>query len=77
MPFVHEGLTSLGVTCREAPPDAGALRLRIGGQDARKEVFRGWVEVEPFEYRGSHGSFCVMQKDNVRETSISLSSHAY
>ncbi|KAJ7609587.1 kinase-like domain-containing protein [Mycena polygramma] len=64
LPFVHEGLTSLGVTCRDAPPTTDALRLRIGGQDARKEVFRGWVEIETFEYHGSHGSFCVMQKDS-------------
>jgi len=63
MPCVREGLTSLGVACKDAAPAAGALRLRIGGQDARKEVFRGWVEVEPFEYHGSLGSFCVMQKD--------------
>ncbi|KAJ7017039.1 kinase-like domain-containing protein [Mycena alexandri] len=64
MPLVQSGLSSLGVTCREAPPSSSALRLRIGGQDARKETFRGWVEVEPFEYHGSHGSFCVMQKDS-------------
>ncbi|KAJ7620485.1 kinase-like domain-containing protein [Mycena polygramma] len=64
LPFVREGLTSLGVTCRDAPPTSNTLRLRIGGQDARKEVFRGWVEIEPFEYHDSHGSFCVMQKDS-------------
>lgn len=29
-------------------------------------MFKGWVEVEPFEYRGSDGSFCVMQRDEVR-----------
>ncbi|KAJ7741771.1 kinase-like domain-containing protein [Mycena maculata] len=64
LPFVRDGLASLGVACRDAPPSAGALRLRIGGQDARKEVFRGWVEIETFEYHGALGSFCVMQKDN-------------
>ncbi|KAJ7725700.1 kinase-like domain-containing protein [Mycena metata] len=64
MPLVQGGLSSLGVTCREAPPSSSALRLRIGGQDARKETFRGWVEVESFEYHGSHGSFCIMQKDS-------------
>lgn len=41
-------------------------RLRIGGFDKRKVMFKGWVEVEPFEYRGSDGSFCVMQRDEVR-----------
>ncbi|KAJ7257532.1 kinase-like domain-containing protein [Mycena haematopus] len=64
MPFVREGLASLAVTCKDAPPAAGALRLRIGGHDARKEAFRGWVEVESFEYHGERGSFCVMQKDS-------------
>ncbi|KAF4586107.1 Chk1 protein kinase [Pleurotus pulmonarius] len=38
-------------------------RLRIGGFDKRKVLFKGWVEVEPFEYRGADGSFCVMQRD--------------
>ncbi|KAJ7477608.1 kinase-like domain-containing protein [Mycena latifolia] len=64
IPLVQSGLSSLGVTCREAPPSSSALRLRIGGQDTRKETFRGWVNVELFEYHGSHGSFCVMQKDS-------------
>ncbi|KAJ7089095.1 kinase-like domain-containing protein [Mycena epipterygia] len=63
LPFVRDGLTALGVTCRDAQPAAGALRLRIGGHDARKEVFRGWVELEAFEYHGATGCFCVMQKD--------------
>ncbi|KAJ7127342.1 kinase-like domain-containing protein [Mycena filopes] len=64
MPLIQSGLSSLAVTCRQAPPSSTALRLRVGGQDARKETFRGWVEVEAFEYHGSHGSFCVMQKDS-------------
>ncbi|KAJ7791116.1 hypothetical protein B0H14DRAFT_3094554 [Mycena olivaceomarginata] len=66
LPLIHAGLTSLGVTCKETPLPAPSspsspstpLRLRIGGHDARKEVFRGWLEVEPFEYHGDHGSFC-------------------
>ncbi|KAF7344003.1 Protein kinase domain-containing protein [Mycena venus] len=49
---------------RSSPSLSSPLRLRIGGHDARKEVFRGWVEVEQFEYHGDHGSFCVMQKDS-------------
>ncbi|KAJ6584208.1 CAMK/CAMKL/CHK1 protein kinase [Mycena sp. CBHHK59/15] len=64
MSLVRDSVQALGVTCRDAPPNEGALRLRIGGQDQRKEVFRGWVEIENFVYRGSSGSFCVMQKDN-------------
>ncbi|KAJ7078735.1 kinase-like domain-containing protein [Mycena belliarum] len=63
LPLVRAGLEGLGVTCRDAPPATGTLRLRVGGQDARKEVFRGWVELEAFEYFGVQGTFCVMQKD--------------
>ncbi|KAJ7189907.1 kinase-like domain-containing protein, partial [Mycena pura] len=76
LPCVRAGLAELGVTVRDAPPapspspsgggpgGAPTLRLRVGGQDARKEVFRGWVEIEVFEYHGACGSFCVMQKDS-------------
>ena len=39
------------------------MRLRIAGYDMRKQVFKGWVDVEPFVYRGAEGSFCVMQRD--------------
>ncbi|KAJ7617302.1 CAMK/CAMKL/CHK1 protein kinase [Roridomyces roridus] len=41
------------------------LRMRIGGHDARKEMFKGWLEVEPFEYPrlGVRGSFVIMQRD--------------
>ncbi|KAJ7110723.1 kinase-like domain-containing protein [Mycena crocata] len=63
-PFVNASLGALGVICRQAPPVDDALRLRIGGHDARKEVFRGWVVIESFTYHGATGSFCVMQKDS-------------
>ncbi|KAJ7117208.1 kinase-like domain-containing protein [Mycena crocata] len=62
-PLVGEALTALGTSCR-APPGPGTLRLRIGGHDARREAFRGWVELEAFEYHGALGSFCVMRKDS-------------
>jgi serine/threonine-protein kinase Chk1 len=70
MSAVHATLEALGVSCRSAPPSDETLKLRIGGQDQRKEVFRGWVEIESFVYHGAHGSFCVMKKDNVRFTII-------
>ncbi|RDB27406.1 Serine/threonine-protein kinase CHK1 [Hypsizygus marmoreus] len=66
MPLIQESLEALNVRCKPAPPsqDPGApLRLRIGGLDKRKTMFKGWVEVEKFTYRGSVGSFCVMQRD--------------
>ncbi|KAJ6474023.1 hypothetical protein C8R47DRAFT_1199579 [Mycena vitilis] len=45
---------------------SNTLRLCIGGQDTWKEVFRGGIEIKPFEYHDSYGRFCVMLNDNVR-----------
>ncbi|KAF9492617.1 Pkinase-domain-containing protein [Pleurotus eryngii] len=70
--LIKESLEGLNVKCKDQPPrsvyDAGGgeglqHRLRIGGFDKRKVMFKGWIEVEPFEYHGSDGSFCVMQRD--------------
>ncbi|KAG5650531.1 hypothetical protein H0H81_011920 [Sphagnurus paluster] len=68
MPLIQESLEALNVRCKAAPTDGGAdepLRLRVGGYDARKVMFKGWVDVEKFVYRGSVGSYCVMQRDVV------------
>lgn len=70
MPLIQESLEAINVRCKVAPvhddqQGPQALRLRIGGFDRRKMVFKGWVEVERFSYRGSEGSFCVMQRDVV------------
>lgn len=49
------------------------LRLRIGGYDKRKVVFKGWIEVEGFELLNEHsevvfsGSFCLMKREEVRQ----------
>ena len=37
--------------------------LRVGGFDNRRQLFKGWVDVEHFSYRGAEGSFCVMRRD--------------
>ncbi|KAF8625648.1 hypothetical protein AX15_005269 [Amanita polypyramis BW_CC] len=68
MTFIQESLEALGVKCkpapsREDPNGTVAYKLRIGGYDRRKIMFKGWVEVEAFSYRGHKGSFCVMQRD--------------
>jgi serine/threonine-protein kinase Chk1 len=69
--LIQETLEASGVKCKQ-PPDAGnagggaPLRLRIGGYDKRKVMFKGWIELEPFNYQGITGSFCVMQRDVVR-----------
>ncbi|KAJ6553690.1 kinase-like domain-containing protein [Mycena vulgaris] len=60
--FLAPALEALGATCR----DAGALSLRTGGHDARKDVFRSSLSLDAFAYRGAQGSFCTMQRDFVR-----------
>jgi serine/threonine-protein kinase Chk1 len=70
MPLIQESLEALNVRCKVAPPregqgQDGPIRLRIGGYDRRRMIFKGWVDVEKFTYRGAHGSFCVMQRDVV------------
>ncbi|KAF8190055.1 kinase-like domain-containing protein [Pholiota molesta] len=66
--LIHESLEALGVKCKPAPPIADGPsgerhRLRIGGWDKRRQMFKGWVDVERFAYRGAEGSFCVMRRD--------------
>lgn len=60
---VDQSLNNTASGGGEVPSEV--LRLRVGGFDLRKQVFKGWVVVEQFEYRGSIGSFCVMQRDQV------------
>jgi len=72
MRLIQESLESMLVKCKEAPRidgQAGPLRLRVGGFDHRKMMFKGWVDVESFSYRGHEGSFCVMQRDVVSSRS--------
>ncbi|KDQ55379.1 hypothetical protein JAAARDRAFT_159379 [Jaapia argillacea MUCL 33604] len=66
MPLIHQSLESLGVKCKpraEGADSDGRWKLRVGGYDRRKVMFKGWVEVEDFVYGGSDGSFCSMQRD--------------
>ena len=70
MQFIQESLEALNVKCkvgspREDPDGTVTYRLRIGGYDRRKLMFKGWVDVEAFSYRQHKGSFCVMQRDIV------------
>ena len=70
MQFIEESLKALDVKCKSAPSREDSkgtevLRLRIGGYDKRKVMFKGWVEVEAFSYGGQKGTFCVMQRDVV------------
>ncbi|KAL0574619.1 Chk1 protein kinase [Marasmius crinis-equi] len=64
--IIQESLLALGVQCKVPKEQTeGKLRLRIGGYDRRKEMFKGWVEVEPFEIRSNQGSFVVLDRDVV------------
>ena len=56
--------------CKSMPPFVNERgvevhKLRIGGKDARRELFKGWVEVEQFTRNAIQGSFCLMKKDMV------------
>ena len=68
MELVISAVGDLGVKSKLAPTDDSQperLRLRVGGYDRRHELFKGWIEVEPFLYNGIEGSFCLMQRDQV------------
>lgn len=66
MPLISQVLEDYKVKFREPErtPD-GITRMRVGGHDKRKLMFKGWIELEDFEYEGKEGSFCVMQRDQV------------
>lgn len=51
----------------------GELRCRIGALDHRRVPYKGWVIVEPFGTAdGSVRSFCIMQRDEVKKSDLSL-----
>ena len=75
MELVTAAVHDLGVKSKSAPSDASEpdrLRLRVGGYDKRHEVFKGWIEIEPFIYGEIEGSFCLMQRDQVNRLFMSL-----
>ena len=66
MPLICEALDTMGVKHRA--PDMtseGVLRVRIGGYDKRKLLFKGWIDLEEFMHDDVVGSFCLMQRDQV------------
>ncbi|TRM62534.1 kinase-like domain-containing protein [Schizophyllum amplum] len=63
MPLVQQTLHANNVQCKGPFVEGESLRLRIAGYDLRKQLFKGWVDIEAFHYRGAEGSFCVMQRD--------------
>ena len=72
MPLIMAAATALGIKSKVGVPDEGSpekLRLRVGGYDRRREMFKGWIEVEPFVWNGDEGSFCIMSRDQVSSLS--------
>ena len=67
--LVVRSLSAMGLKCRATEEESRSNKVRIAGQDDRKEVFKGWVEVEAFRWSGGDGSFCVMRRDKVRRSS--------
>jgi hypothetical protein len=71
--LVREVLEGMNVKTKIHPvgPDGGPvwenekLRLRIGGKDARKEAFLGWVIVEPAAWNGQDIVSVIFQRDQV------------
>lgn len=50
----------------ESPGKPFTLSLKCGGFDLRKEVFKGYIEMEEWSYRDIEGSFVVLRRDQVR-----------
>jgi hypothetical protein len=53
---------------------SGSLRLQIAAYDARKELLKGWIDLEPAARAGTGGkateggrtmTLCVMRRDSV------------
>lgn len=67
MQLIKESLTALGVKHKDGPTGEDErgeiLRLRVGGYDKRNIAFKGWVELENFQYAETDGSFCLMTRD--------------
>jgi len=73
--LIKESLDVLGVKHKDASVIAGSRavrRLRVGGYDKRKIMFKGWIELEVFSRMqvSESGAFCVMQRDVVRRVRV-------
>jgi len=69
--LIQEALEKERVKCKPQPPatnerGAEVLKLRIGGFDARRQMFKGWVAIERFVRGSVEGSYCMMRRDEVR-----------
>ena len=65
---IKVSLEQMDIQYKVAPTekgDEGTLHLRVGGKDMRREVFKGWIDIEPWTRYGDPASFCVMRRDSV------------
>ncbi|KAI0696596.1 kinase-like domain-containing protein [Cytidiella melzeri] len=68
LPLVTEALSELRVKwkvseTRRDTDGVARTKMRVGGFDKRKLIFKGTVELEEFETDGHRGTFCVMHRD--------------
>ena len=71
LPLITESLTDLRVKWKASDPkkDTDGVqrwKMRVGGFDKRKLIFKGTIELEEFETDDHKGTFCVMHRDQVR-----------
>ena len=76
LPLIQEALTSFGVKWKpaqevlvDAPDGSGestpVLRMRVGGHDARRLMYKGWIRLERFKIGRYEGTYCVFARDQV------------
>ncbi|KAI6137112.1 hypothetical protein F5141DRAFT_992549, partial [Pisolithus sp. B1] len=49
---------------KPAPDAEGQVHLRVAGRDARKQIFKGRVDLEYYTYDAHLASFCIMRRDS-------------
>ena len=63
--FAENGIQCTRPKMIESGQDKGMWKMKVGGYDRRKLIFKGTIEVEPFERTGVEGSFVVMARTQV------------
>jgi len=56
-----QDLGAIKVQSRPAEPPAQVV-LRVGGYDARREEFQGWIKIEQMVIREKYISLCIFEK---------------
>ena len=72
--FTENGIQSTRPKMVESGQDKGMWKMKVGGYDTRKLIFKGAIEVEPFERNGAEGSFVVMARTQVSMLGLYLRS---